>query len=281
MSADRDLRQLHRALRIASAIVPRAQRAEWQNEWIAELTFLYRADREAAMRCAEGLLRDALEMRRLAVVNWYRALDSRDPQLCLRILVATFALLLTISMAQPAVRLLVFSKWGHGAFACFIALAFFSLPSTMVTSRYSAFEPYGGEAATLAQRAGRWRFLCSKLVLVVLSAYLLAVLVTRPFQPSLGSQADWLLVACGLLFNVIAVNWVLTDQRERCPTCMRLLRNPARMGPPSWSLLGSCATEEMCDRGHGLLHQPEWQTSWFENARWLQLDRTWREFFRP
>ena len=53
------------------------------------------------------------------------------------------------------------------------------------------------------------------------------------------------------------------------------------MGPPSWSLLDSNATEEICDRGHGLLHQPDWQTSWFENARWLQLDRTWRELFRP
>jgi hypothetical protein len=53
------------------------------------------------------------------------------------------------------------------------------------------------------------------------------------------------------------------------------------MGVPSWSLLDENATEEICDRGHGLLHQPEWQTSWFENARWLQLDRTWRELFRP
>ena len=149
-------------------------------------------------------------------------------------------------------------------------LALFCVPSTVVTSRYGAYDAFQGEAATLAQRFPRWRFLGSKLVLVVLSAYLLAIQVTQPFQHVLRSQADWLLVACGLLFNVVAVNWALTDQRERCPTCMRLLRHPARMGPPSWSLLGSCATEEMCDRGHGLLHQPEWQTSWFENAHWLQ-----------
>ena len=220
-------------------------------------------------------------MRRLHMQRRCAAIDWRAPELCLNTLVIVFALLFAISMAQPQLRHLVFSKWGHGAFACFVALALFSLPSTVVTSRYGACDAYRGDAATMGQRWLRWRFLGAKLVMAVLSCYLLALHVTRPFQHLLGAQADWLLMACGLLFNVVAVSWALTDQRQRCPTCMRALRSPARMGPPSWSLLDSNATEEMCDRGHGLLHQPGWQTSWFENARWLQLDRTWRELFRP
>ena len=199
----------------------------------------------------------------------------------MRVLGCGFALLLAVTMAQSQLRHLVFSKWGHGAFACFVVLALFSWPSTVVTSRYSAYEAYSGDAATMVQRWARWRFLAAKLIVSVLSCYLLAVQVTQPFQHRLGAQADWLLMACGLVFNVIAVSWGFTDQLQRCPSCMRSLRGSARMGPPSWSLLDSNATEEMCDRGHGLLHQPEWQTSWFENARWLQLDSTWRELFRP
>ena len=281
MTPHGQLRSLHRHLRIAAAIVPRVKREAWKAEWVAELSCVYAQDADAASRLVQGLFPDAIMMRRLHLRQAWAAIDWRSPDVCLRVLGSTFALLFAISMAQRDVRNLVFSRWGHGAFACFVVLALFSLPSTVVTSRYGACDAYRGDAATMGQRWGRWRFLSFKLVLAVLSCYLLAVHVTRAFQHLLGAQADWLLMACGLLFNVVAASWALTDQRQRCPTCMRSLRSPARMGPPSWSLLDSNATEEICDRGHGLLHQPDWQTSWFENARWLQLDRTWRELFRP
>lgn len=281
MTPHQQLRSVHRQLRLAAAIVPGAKREAWKAEWVAELSCVYVRDADAAFELIRGIFPDAIMMRRLHMQQRWAAIDWRAPAVCLRVLGGSFALLSAISMAQPELRRLVFSKWGHGAFACFIVLALFSLPSTVVTSRYSACDAYRGDAATMGQRWARWRFLAAKFLLLVLSCYLLALHVTRPFQHLLGSQADWLLMACGLLFNVVAVSWALTDQRQRCPTCMRSLRSPARMGQPSWSLLDSDATEEMCDRGHGLLHQPEWQTSWFENARWLQLDRTWRELFRP
>ncbi|MEZ2348587.1 hypothetical protein [Terriglobus sp. RCC_193] len=281
MKRYRQMESLHRTLRFAARIVPLRKRALWQDEWVAELSYMLEEDSATALGCREGMMRDAITLRWLAVVNAWRAIDWREPGLCLRLIAILFVSLFVESMARSQLRHLAFSKWGYGAFACFIALALFSLPSTMVTSRYSACEAYEGETASFRQRFVRWRFLAGKLALLVLSAYMLALQVTQLFQHLLGAWADWVLVACGLVFNVIAASWALTDQRERCPTCMRLLKNPARMGPPSWSLLGSCATEEMCDRGHGLLHQPEWQTSWFENARWLQLDRTWKELFHP
>lgn len=281
MKRYRQMESLHGVLRFAARIVPEDRREVWVAEWVAELSHMLQQDPSAALACREGMMRDALTMRWLTVVNWWRAIDWRDPELCLRLIAVGFMTIVAESASRPQLRHLAFSKWGYGAFACFIALALFSLPSTMVTSRYGARDSYSGEAAALRQRMFRGRYLVGKLVMLVLSAYLLALQVTQSFQHLLGTQADWLLVACGLLFNVVAVNWALTDQRLRCPSCMRLLKNPARMGPPSWSLLGSCAMEEMCDRGHGLLHQPEWQTSWFENARWLQLDRTWKELFHP
>ncbi len=281
MTPHQQLRSLHRHLRIAASIVPQTKRQEWQAEWVAELSSVYMRDAYAASQLIRGLFPDAIMMRQLHLQQRWAAIDWRAPGLCIRVLGGAFAVLFAISLAQPELRHLVFSKWGHGAFSCFVVLALFSLPSTVVTSRYGACDAYRGDAATMGQRWVRWRFLAAKLAFAVLSCYLLAVHVTRLFQHLLGTQADWLLMACGLLFNVLAFTWALTDQRQRCPTCMRSLRSPARMGPPSWSLLASNATEEMCDRGHGLLHQPDWQTSWFENARWLQLDRTWRELFRP
>ena len=281
MTPHERLRSLHRTLHLASLIVPQANREAWLAEWVGELSYAFAEDPVVASTLARGLIRDAITMRTLCLQHRYKAIDWRAPDLCVQVLGCGFTLLLFASMAQAQLRHLVFSRWGHGAFACFVVLAVLSLPSTVVTSRYGAYEPFSGDAATMVQRWVRWRFLAVKLVLSILFCYLLAIHVTQSFQHLLGTQADWLLVACGLVFNVIAVSWAFTDQRQRCPTCMRSLRGPARMGPPSWSLLDSNATEEMCDRGHGLLHQPGWQTNWFENARWLQLDSTWRELFRP
>ncbi len=271
---------MHRRLQCASCIVPKAKRDAWRKEWIAEWSYANAQDPALAPVLAQGLFRDAVAVRRLHAMQCFAAIDWEAPSLCLQALGGCFALLLFACLVHTQLRHLLLSRWGYGAFSCFVALAALSLPSTVVTSRYSACEAYSGEAASMRQRAARWRFLCLKLLLSVLSCYLLAVHVTWLFRHVLGAQADWLLVACGLVFNVIAVSWVFTDQRQRCPTCMRSLRGSARMGPPSWSLLDSNATEEMCDRGHGLLHQPEWQTSWFENARWLQLDSTWQGLFR-
>ncbi len=281
MTPHKRLQTMHRSICRASLLVPRARREAWMAEWVGELSFAFAEDPITASVLSQGLLPDAVAMRKLDLCHRYAVIDWRAPNLCLQMLGCGFILLLVLSMAQSQLRHLVFSRWGHGAFTCFVVLAVLSLPSTVVTSRYGAYEAYSGDAATMVQRWARWRFLVAKLILSVLSCYLLAVQVTSLFQHLLGAQADWLLIACGLIFNVVVVSWVFTDQRQRCPTCMRALRGSARMGPPSWSLLDSNATEEMCDRGHGLLHQPEWQTSWFENARWLQLDSTWRELFRP
>jgi hypothetical protein len=274
------LRTLHSTMRFAGMLVPAGKREAWREEWIAELSFLLQEQPESAQACAQGMFADALAMRRLSLVNFWRAVDWRCPELCLRILFGLFAVLFVTAVVQPHVRHSMFSSWGLITFACFVTLAILTVPSTVVVSRFGACDAYKGEAASMRQRAGRWYFLGAKLVLLVLSVYLLAVQLTLPLFRFIGLQANPLLILCGLVFNVVAIGWAFNDQRQRCPTCMRSLRSPARMGVPSWSLLDSNATEEMCDQGHGLLHQPEWQTSWFENARWLQLDRSWGELFR-
>ncbi|AFL90127.1 hypothetical protein Terro_3919 [Terriglobus roseus DSM 18391] len=281
MSPHQQLRSLHRQLGRAAKVVPRIKRETWQAEWVAELSHAYAQDPAAAAELAQGLVPDAIMMRRIHLQHRVEAIDWRSPEFCLRILLGAFAALAAGGLVQPHFRNAVFSSWGLITFAWFFTLAILTVPSTVVVSRFSAHDAYEGEAASMRQRAGRWYFLGAKLLLLVMSVYLLAVHLTLPLVHLIGRSANGLLIPCGLVFNVIVIGWAFNDQRERCPTCMRLLRSPARMGPPSWSLLDSNATEEMCDRGHGLLHQPEWQTSWCQNARWLQLDGTWRELFRP
>jgi hypothetical protein len=280
MKPHEQMLSLHRTMRLAEMLVPAAAREAWRAEWTAELSYLLREDRGAVHALAQGMFADAMAMRRIGWANRWRDADWRSPELCLRILFGIFVFFSAVGISQPQLRHLVFSRWGVATSAFYLLMAVFTVPSTLVISRFGACDAYEGEAASMRQRGARWYFLGAKLLLLVLSGYLLSVEITRSMFLLIGPMANFMMLFCGIVFNVIAIGWAFNDQRERCPTCMRLLHSPARMGVPSWTLLSSSATEEMCDRGHGLLHQPEWQTSWFQNARWLQLDRTWHELFR-
>jgi hypothetical protein len=78
---------------------------------------------------------------------------------------------------------------------------------------------------------------------------------------------------------LFGLRWVLRDQRQRCPVCLRRLTHPAHVGEASRSFLAWNGTELICAGGHGLLHIPEIQTSWFSTQRWLYLDPSWDVLF--
>jgi hypothetical protein len=75
------------------------------------------------------------------------------------------------------------------------------------------------------------------------------------------------------------MRWILEDQRRRCPTCLRLLAKPVRIGHASRTLLEWHGSEFMCLRGHGLLHVPEQPSIWPGEQRWLDLDPSWSGLF--
>jgi hypothetical protein len=79
--------------------------------------------------------------------------------------------------------------------------------------------------------------------------------------------------------SLFGLRWVLRDQRRRCPVCLGRLTHPARVGEPSRNFLAWNGTELICVGGHGLLHIPEIQTSWFNTQRWLYLDPSWEILF--
>ena len=129
-------------------------------------------------------------------------------------------------------------------------------------------------------RRRRWIFLSVKIALILPIVYCgsLSLAYCRASLDPITSQYIQIFFSfAGCLFSF---RWALRDQRQRCPVCLRLLTNPARVGQPSRNFLAWNGTELMCNRGHGLLHVPEIATSWFSTQRWLYLDPSWNGLFR-
>jgi hypothetical protein len=130
-------------------------------------------------------------------------------------------------------------------------------------------------ASSPAIRLRRWIFLGAKIGLV------LAILCSAmPGLKYLGDHGLGGLAVYVLLWSCIfAFRWILTDQRRRCPVCLKVLGNPAHVGQASRIFLGWNGTEFMCGKGHGLLHVPDTPTSWYSTQRWMYLDHSWSGFF--
>jgi hypothetical protein len=90
-----------------------------------------------------------------------------------------------------------------------------------------------------------------------------------PIAPPLGMVASW----------ILTFRWVILDQRQRCPVCLRALTNPVRIGSASQTFLEWYGAESMCSQGHGLLHVPEIKTSCYDQQQWLDLDDSWSSIF--
>lgn len=158
-------------------------------------------------------------------------------------------------------------------FCCCMLLAALALPA--VTALSLGDYPLSREPLRRRLTLRRWLFLGTKFVLVLALVYFWSTALAfawgaRDLSSAGGMQA--LLSFVPLLFGY---RWILQDQRRRCPVCLRLLSNPARVGQPSCNFLGWCGTELICASGHGLLHIPEMPTSWFGTQRWLGLDPSW------
>jgi hypothetical protein len=129
-----------------------------------------------------------------------------------------------------------------------------------------------------AAHARRWLFLAAKMVLVPAIAFLASIALAYGFS---ANDTTRIYIEAGTSFPALLLGfrWILRDQRNRCPECLLRLSNPARVGQPSCNFLAWNGTEWFCARGHGLLHIPELQTSWFSTQRWLCLDPSWRGLF--
>ena len=130
-----------------------------------------------------------------------------------------------------------------------------------------------------ATSARRWIFLSLKFSLVVLLVHFTSLDVAYGVQAVSFTTAQCIQLAISFFGFLFAFRWILQDQRRRCPVCLRLLSNPARVGQASQNFLAWNGTELICAGGHGLLHIPELPTSWFSTQRWLYLDPSWSGLF--
>jgi hypothetical protein len=128
-------------------------------------------------------------------------------------------------------------------------------------------------------RLRRWIFFSTKILFILPIVFFGTFLVAHgTVTTSLDTclPVQFLLAFASYL---LAFRWALADQRQRCPKCLSLLSDPARVGQTAQSFLEWSGTELICAKGHGLLHIPEWPTSWFATQRWLYLDPSWNGLF--
>lgn len=124
-----------------------------------------------------------------------------------------------------------------------------------------------------------WLFFFSKILLVLPIVFLSALIVAH-LDTSLSLEAG-LALQCLVAFVgcLYTLSWAFKDQRQRCPRCLRLMSNPIQVGQSSRILLSGRSSEFRCTRGHGLLHIPEFPTSWFSAQSWHYFSSSWNGLY--
>ena len=157
-----------------------------------------------------------------------------------------------------------------------ILMACLTLPA--LTSFSLGEYPASRSSTSLVNTIRQWLFFATKILLILPTAFCGSLVLANVADPQ--GQSVYLIQMLasygGCLFGLC---WALCDQRQRCPTCLQSLTNPAHVGHASRNFLAWSGTELVCANGHGLLHVPETSTSWFSKQRWLYLDHSWRELF--
>jgi hypothetical protein len=260
-------------LRIASFLAPPDQRDAWIEEWRSELWYV---PRRRAMRFSLGAFRDALWLRRNSSEAERLSPAKRtkihleSPISCVALLTALAALSIFVAVRLPAPRTM--TPFAHLRArdlpgGCGVMLMYFCLllPTTVAMSRAPANRP----SMPWPSRLRRGTFLALKIALV--QPMMLCGFIVECSLPPLTVAFG---AAC-----ILAIRWVITDQQQRCPVCLRLLTNPVRIGTPSQTFLEWHGAESTCPHGHGLLHVSENSLSYSGKPQWLCLDDSWSGLF--
>jgi hypothetical protein len=258
-------------VKTASWLVPEEQRTEWLAEWKGELWQLQDNRTQAAIFCL-GSFRDAVWLwRNKPLKPGTRLLKS--PAHCLLFLLTVAALSLFFALRLPDIPIApAMAKslprpplddfWMITGMACLILPAVTSLSL--------------GEYPTKRYLLRRWMFLAAKIVLILPPVYSGCVYLVYQYLAHYRFPIPIQVLLAGI---ILAFRWVLNDQRQRCPVCLRLLGNAAKVGQPARNFLEWNGTELVCARGHGLLHIPATPANWSVGQRWLDLDPSWSSLF--
>lgn len=158
-----------------------------------------------------------------------------------------------------------------------VLLAFLALPA--VSSVTLADLSVSVRKVSWPRRLLRWGFLGGKILLLLPIVYFVSLDIAFSFTGLNNSQALSIQALSAFLTCLFGMQWTLSDQRQRCPVCLRRVDHPARVGQLSRTFLAWSGTELMCMGGHTLLHVPSLPTSWFSEQRWMYLDQSWDFLF--
>jgi len=254
-------------LRAASLLAPADRRAEWVKEWQSELWYI---ERRGATRFCLGAFRDALWLRRN---NMSPMTPSRvhleSPLSCLALLAALAAvsMFITVHLPAPPPGPAPPLRARDLPAACIVTLLFscMFLPATLAVWR----NPSHRHSMPRRNRLRRGIFLALKIALV--QPIVLCGIALELVMGQLGGIAAFGLWAA----IILSLRWIVTDQQQRCPVCLRLLTNPVRIGTSSRTFLEWYGAESTCPRGHGLLHTSEMPASYAVEPQWLSLGDSW------
>jgi hypothetical protein len=158
-----------------------------------------------------------------------------------------------------------------------VFLAFLALPA--IASVSLAEYGFSSHKPSWIRRAVRFGFLGMKFVLIMLITYFFSVDLAYWHSPAFSPSGVYVQLFTSFAICLFGMQWVLLDQRQRCPVCLKRVTNPAQVGLASRTFLAWNGTELICADGHTLLHIPELPTSWFSSQRWLYLDASWDFLF--
>ena len=157
------------------------------------------------------------------------------------------------------------------------ALALLALPA--ITSVSLGEYSVSPRQTSWPRRLYRWGFLSAKIGLFLPIVYFVSLDLAFARATFAITTSVYIQLAGTFLMCLFGLSWMLKDQRQRCPVCLRRVEHPAQVGQASRTFLAWNGTEMMCMGGHTLLHVPGLPTSWFSTQRWLYLDTSWRFLF--
>jgi hypothetical protein len=166
-------------------------------------------------------------------------------------------------------------SWQLFKFALFLAILALPAITSVSMGEYSP----ASHKPPWPRRVVRWLFLAAKIALLLPIVYYASL--DLAYWRSFGSTyaADYIQLFAAFAICLAGMRWILLDQRQRCPVCLRRVAHPAQVGLASRTFLAWNGTELMCEGGHTLLHVPGLETSWFAAPRWMYLDPSWEFLF--
>ncbi len=167
------------------------------------------------------------------------------------------------------------NRWDIFRFALFLALLALPAISSVSLGDLSV----SVRRISWPRRLLRWGFLGAKIALLLPIVYYASLDLAYGFTGLNTSQVLYIQLVSAFFMFLFGMQWALSDQRQRCPVCLRRVDHPARVGQFSRTFLAWSGTELMCMGGHTLLHVPSLPTSWFSSQRWMFLDPSWDFLF--